>query len=445
LSVQHVRTTPQTISFSDTESDGSETEMHGVRWERLMRGGGTWYRDKRRNLCYPVLLSGDRTRMIRCGQPLQGDDETARPDEIDGHPVAWPVRSDGRLGVWRVEGRKLDALIAKGYAQVTSKPNAVQPTLRYLLGGTVERIETGEIAVVAHGDRGEVIVEFPERVRTQRAKTVWRRGRHTAGGAGGAQLLNDLLGARGRFPFPKSLYAVEDTLRVAVGGKPDALVLDFFSGSGTTAHAAMRLNRQDGGDRRSISITNNEVSADEQRGLRDDDLRPGDVEWEEYGICEFVTKPRISAAVTGKTPGGEPINGDYKFVDESPMADGFAENVEFFTLTYEAPLRVASNRDFEKIAPLLWMRAGSRGRRIEDISAGWDVADTYGVLADLDHTGDFVKAVVANDEVSIAYVVTDESRLFEAVAQELPDHVEPVRLYEAYLRNFEIESGRGAL
>ena len=127
------------------------------------------------------------------------------------------------------------------------------------------------------------------------------------------------------------------------------------------------------------------------------------------------------------------------------MADGFEENVEFFTLTYEAPLRVASNREFTKIAPLLWIRAGSRGRRIDDISAGWDVADAYGVLANLDHTQHFLKALAANDAVAIAYIVTDEERLFESVAQALPEHVEPVRLYEAYLRNFEIESGRGSL
>ena len=61
-----------------------------------------------------------------------------------------------------------------------------------------------------------------------------------------------------------------------------------------------------------------------------------------WGICEYITKPRIEAAITGKTPDGEPIKGDYKFTDEFPMADGFEENVEFFTLTYEAPLRVAS-------------------------------------------------------------------------------------------------------
>ena len=128
------------------------------------------------------------------------------------------------------------------------------------------------------------------------------------------------------------------------------------------------------------------------------------------------------------------------------MADGIEENVEFFTLTYEAPLRVASNREFAKVAPLLWIRAGSRGRRIDDISVGWDIADAYGVLADLDHTEEFLKAVAAKgDDIAIAYIVTDEDRLFESVSQELPDHVEPVRLYEAYLRNFEIDSGRGAL
>ena len=140
--------------------------------------------------------------------------------------------------------------------------------------------------------------------------------------------------------------------------------------------------------------------------------------------------------------GGEPIKGDYKFTDEFPMADGFEENVEFFTLTYEAPLRVSSNREFARIAPLLWMRAGSQGRRIDDISTGWDVADAYGVLADLDQTEAFLKAIAGERRTSrMVFVVTDEDRLFASVCRELPEHVEAVRLYEAYLRNFEIEAG----
>lgn len=208
----------------------------------------------------------------------------------------------------------------------------------------------------------------------------------------------------------------------------------------------MRLNRQDGGRRRAVIVANNEVAAQEQGALYNNGLRPGDAEWERWGICEYITKPRIEAAILGRSADGEPIKGDYKFTDEFPVAQGFEENVEFFTLTYEAPLRVASNREFSKIAPLLWLRAGARGRRIEDISAGWDVAETYGVLADLDHTDEFLKAVAAKGEgIVTGFIVTDEDRLFEAVAQELPDGVEPVRLYEAYLRNFEIESGRGSL
>jgi adenine-specific DNA-methyltransferase len=193
-------------------------------------------------------------------------------------------------------------------------------------------------------------------------------------------------------------------------------------------------------------ITNNEVSAAEQQQLRRDHLRPADPKWESLGISEYITKPRIEAAVTGITPNGEPVRGSYKFTDEFPMADGLEENVEFFTLTYESLLRVSSNREFANIAPLLWMRAGSRGRRIDDLSHGWDVADTYGVLVDLDQTKEFLDVVIARGgDLCAVFVITDEDRLFEAVVQGLPDHVEPVRLYDSYMRNFEIESGRGAL
>ena len=217
--------------------------------------------------------------------------------------------------------------------------------------------------------------------------------------------------------------------------------VDFFSGSGTTAHAVMRLNKQDGGRRVSISVTNNEVSADEQKGLREKGLRPGDSDWERWGICEYITKPRIEAAITGKTPDGEPINGDYKFTDEFPMADGFEENVEFFTLTYEAPLRVASHRDFPKVAPLLWLRGGSTGRRIDSLDAGWAVADTYGVLADLDKSDEFVSAVAAAPGVRVVFIVTDEDRLFEAIVRDLPDQIEPVRMYDAYLQELRARVG----
>jgi adenine-specific DNA-methyltransferase len=262
--------------------------------------------------------------------------------------------------------------------------------------------------------------------------------------SGGSLVLSKLIPDR-RFPFPKSLYAVEDALRFFVKEKSGAVILDFFSGSGTAAHAIMRLNKQDGGRRQCISVTNNEVGAEEQKALREQGLRPGDAEWEQWGICDYITKPRVQAAITGKTPDGNQIKGDYKFTDEFPMADGFAENAEFFTLTYETPVAVSYQTAFARIAPLLWLRAGSVGRRIGKVpTVGWDVADAYGLLVDLDKATDFLKAVRKAKTLRTAYIVTDDERRFQALARRLPEGVEPIRLYESYLTNFAFANGDDA-
>jgi adenine-specific DNA-methyltransferase len=271
-------------------------------------------------------------------------------------------------------------------------------------------------------------------------KRVWNMASHNAEN-GGSLVLSKLIPDR-RFPFPKSVYAVEDTLRFFVRGKPDAVILDFFSGSGTTAHAVMRLNKQDGGSRQCISVTNNEVGADEQKALREKRLRPGDLDWERLGICDYITKPRVRAAITGQTPDGEPIKGDYKFTDEFPMADGLAENAEFFTLTYETPVAVSYQTAFGRIAPLLWLRAGSVGRRIEKVPAsGWDVVDSYGLLVNLDNAKGFLKAMRKVNRLRIAYIVTDDERRFQALARRLPEGIEAIRLYESYLTNFAFANG----
>lgn len=124
------------------------------------------------------------------------------------------------------------------------------------------------------------------------------------------------------------------------------------------------------------------------------------------------------------------------------MAEGFEENVEFFTMTYEAPRAVAHHRAFAAIAPLLWLKAGARGRRIETAKEGFDIADTYGVLFDLDASGDFLAALSGSERVRMAFIVTDDDRGFQAVCAELPGRVEAVRLYESYLTNFVINTGR---
>jgi len=426
-----------------TDIDAKDGRVKGgLSWESFLRSGVGNTRSARQNLCYPILIDQKTHKIAGVGDPLSGSDDS-RPTEIDGLPVAWPIRKDGALGMWRRDRKGLIDLISNGYAFV-SKWDEKRKTwsLKYLLSGTISRIESGELPVARTGENGQVVA-VGENQKMRVAKTVWNRPSHNAG-KHGSDLLRSLL-PNPRFPFPKSLYAVEDALRFCIKGKPEAVVLDFFSGSGTTAHAVMRINKQDGGKRQCISVTNNEVGADEQKALREQDLRPGDPEWEKLGICDYITKPRVQAAITGETPDGEAIKGDYKFTDEFPIADGLEENAAFFTLSYETPLAVSYQTAFAHIAPLLWLRAGSVGRRIDKLPAkGWDVADAYGLLVELDKATDYLKTVRKTKGLCIAYIVTDDERRFQSLARRLPEGVEAIRLYESYLTNFAFTNGEDA-
>lgn len=410
-----------------------------VTWHGLRRRGSTdWRRSHRPNGFYPVFVNRATGELIGVGDPLAPNADRAVVPAPAGAVALWPLDPNGEEGRWQISPERFREQHAEGTLGLKSVDfGAGSASVVYLKSGDLEKVREGVVEVAGRLADGRLDIA-PGAVSDKRPKTMWVMSSHDASTHGTA-LLSRFTPGRA-FPFPKSLYAVEDALRFFVGTKKSATVLDFFAGSGTTAHALMRLNRQDGGRRKSISITNNEVAASEQRDLVNAGLRPGDERWEALGICEHITKPRICAAVEGKTPEGDVIDGSYRFTDEFPMAEGLYENVEFFALTYEAPLRVSSNREFRTIAPLLWLRAGAKGRRIESLASGWDVADTYGVISDLDKSDDFLAAV--NERVRTVFIVTDEDRLFEATVAELPDHAEPVRLYESYLRNFEIEAGR---
>ncbi|HWU19331.1 MAG TPA: DNA methyltransferase [Devosia sp.] len=436
------------LSFGSAKVLGEPDDDFGagatVSWRTLRRSDLSSARGTKKGgtgQFYPIYING-LGKIEKIGDPLEHGIDRATAPSLPDCITVFPIRDDGTEMNWGLTAPSLDGLLAKGYVRVgratPDKPQKYE--LSYLTSGRIADIETGRAKVFGRAKDGSVVARY-ETSKIKMPVSTWSRPSHNAEICG-TDLLKGLIGERA-FPFPKSLFAVEDCLRLFIADKPNAIILDFFSGSGTTAHAVMRLNRQDGGRRQCISVTNNEVAADEHAALRKEGLRPGDAEWEKLGICDYITKPRIAAAITGKTPDGKDIEGDYKFTDEFPMAEGFEENGEFFTLTYEAPVAVSHNLAFQRIAPLLWMRAGSEGRRIDDLpAAGWDVADTYGVLVDLDRAAAFYDAAAAQPTLRIAYVVTDDDRRFQAVARALPDSVEPVRLYESYLSNFRFSMGR---
>ncbi|MDT0386884.1 site-specific DNA-methyltransferase [Streptomyces dubilierae] len=433
-------------SYKETQEDEAAEEVEvapkPIEWLGLRRREPSSVRGSRPNQFYPIFVSREDGTLHSIGDPIDDDVDRSAVPTPAGTVALWPLKPDGTEMLWGLTPEVLRKNWANGYARVKNwKPATAKGTVYYLPSGTIERIRKGEITITGRAADGAVEGHVtPDSSIVTPPKRVWNMASHNAE-IGGTSILSALIPKR-HFPYPKSLFAVEDILRFVVGPKKDALVVDFFGGSGTTAHAVMRLNRQDEGSRSSIIVTNNEVSANEQARLRTQGLRPGDAEWERLGICDFITKPRLQAAVTGLTPEGEPVKGKYRFADPFPMSDGFDENIEFFTMTYEAPRAIAHHRSFEAVAPLLWLKAGARGRRIEKARDGFDIADSYGVLFDMDYSHDFLTALAEVDSVRMAFIVTDDDRSFQMVCSELPGHVEPVRLYESYLTNFTINTGR---
>jgi len=116
------------------------------------------------------------------------------------------------------------------------------------------------------------ILEFADDVDVaENPKTMWNKQSHSASEYGSTCCEGSCLS--GRFPFPEVALCGGRHASIFVSGKPAAVVVDFFCGSATTGHAVMRLNKQDGGRRQPIMVTNNEVAADERKALREQGLR----------------------------------------------------------------------------------------------------------------------------------------------------------------------------
>ncbi|MDK8769117.1 DNA methyltransferase [Corynebacterium freneyi] len=425
-----------------SNGDESLAEQVEVEWGRLKRNGKNGRRNRSKSGFYPIFLDTVDGTFHSVGQPLPVTDDWRSVREPEGTTAIWPIQARGEEQSWGISASKVPEYVERGFikfGRIFPEKESQKAMVYYLTDGYIDQATRGEIENIGTSSKPKWIHHAS---KLKRPFTVWHRAAHDAGWHG-TRLLDRFIPNRD-FDYAKSLYAVEDALRFFVKDKPAATILDFFSGSGTTAHAVMRLNKQDGGRRRSISVTNNEVSAEEQVKLRKQGLRPGDPEWEEWGICDYVTKPRVEAAITGRTPAGDPIKGAYKFTDEFPMSDGFDANARFFTLTYEPPTRVRHNRAFKEIAPMLWLRAGQTGRIIDQIpDTGWDLTDAYGVIENVAASADFVAAVQQRETVRVVYIVTNDDLVFESMAREMADTgAELVRLYSTYLNNFVFQQAR---
>jgi adenine-specific DNA-methyltransferase len=270
-------------------------------------------------------------------------------------------------------------------------------------------------------------------------KTVWHRTRHDAG-TGGTDILRSFLGGRA-FSFAKSLNAVRDTIAAALGNKSDGVVLDFFAGSGTTLHATALVNSADGGRRRCILIGNNELSEEATLELREAGFFPGDAEYEQRGVWEAATAPRVRAALTGNRPDGQPVKGEY--LGGRAFADGFEENAAFFSLKYMNPDSIDAGEGFQAILPSLWLIAGAVGDPAElAADRHWLIMEDvpFAVLLDEDHFRQFSEQIEARNDITHVWLVTDSEPAFARMRSRIHGRRTVGMLYRDYLRNFQINT-----
>lgn len=416
-----------------------------VRWGSLMRSGSGALRSDSPGCFYPIFISKDKKHFCGAGEVVPAEVDRSTVEVPEGTIALFPVHDDGVEGRWQYSRDKFLEIQRKGYVRIsTQTANGKEATLRYISEGWQKKVESGQITVLGRAEDGSVIIDDSDYEKEFIPGNQWWIPAHDATEFG-SKLLTNFIGKR--FSFPKSLYAVHDVIRFFVTNNPNALIVDFFAGSGTTMHAVNLLNAEDGGHRRCIMVTNNEVSADEAKMLKDKGCQPGDAEWEKLGIAHYVTWPRTVCSIKGQDVNGNPLKGDY-LGSEPPMhmADGFKANAAFFKLGFLDPTAVSLGMRISEMLPTLWLKTGAKGKCPE--LSGEQIPDMlilpenqFAVLINENTFADFAEKLAEHPEIQTVFLATDYEVNYQSMVKNL--NVENAyQLYRDYLDHFRVNRGR---
>ena len=177
-------------------------------------------------------------------------------DGPNGEEV-FPIRNDGSEGCWRWGEKKIKKAVKDGDVEFSKREN------------------------------GTYIAYEKIRHSKPRSKPFRTFINDIGATADGSKVVRDIFGGEKLFAFAKPLKLIDFVLNLSTNSDEDQIILDFFAGSGTTLHATMALNAEDGGSRRCILVTNNENN-----------------------ICEQVTYERNRRVIQGyTTPKGVAVPG----------------------------------------------------------------------------------------------------------------------------------------
>ena len=412
-----------------------------LRWNGLQRSGTAVLRTDRPNMFYPIFVDSTGEKIVSVGMPISIETDRRSISAPEGTFAVWPIFPDGREGRWRLGRESLLELIPKHFVKL-GKFKGKDTSISYLAKGEQAKVKNGDFPIVGYANDGSIIVDETEYEAKFVPGTQWWISSHDATQHGTKVL--SALGLNGRFSFPKSPYAEHDAIRFFVVNKPNALIVDFFAGSGTTLHAVNLLNAEDGGHRRCIMVTNNEVSDDESKALTKQGYHPGDPEWEKLGIAHYVTWPRTVCSIEGHDINGNPLKGNYLGSD-MPMADGFKANAVYFKLGFLDKTAVALGKQFSEMLPTLWLKAGAHGPcpKVENVPMTMAIFEDnrFAVLLDETAYPEFEVVLSMHPDIETIYIVTDSEAGYREMIKGFEDKI-TYQLYRDYLDNFRINIGR---
>ena len=418
-------------------------DKRSVRWAGLMRNGEGSTRARIPSLFYPIFLDKETGRFHSVGEPLKPDEDRNSVICPDGTIAMFPVSSSGQELQWRLYPPSFMKYLEKGYIRFGKRKKDATRSVSYLQDGMIKKIENGQIIIKGKNPEGDLELEYADSVGTKKPATIWNTVSHSASEHGSTFIKNILPGRK--FTYPKSLYAVHDTIRFITKEKKEALIVDFFAGSGTTLHAINLLNSEDGGHRRCIMVTNNEVSVDEAKVLDKQGHKPGDAAWEKVGIARYVTWPRTVCSIEGHDVHGKPLKGNYLSSD-LPMSDGFKANAAFFKLSFLDKTSIALGMQFKELLPVLWMKGGAIDKC--PVLEGEELPNMLilpknkmAVLIDEIFYPEFEEQLAQHPEIQTVFIVTDSEAAYREMIRAYESKA-CYQLYRDYLDNFRINTGR---
>ena len=403
------------------EGNGEERE---VRWFYLRR---TDYASRRGTTkggiaqFYPIYVDNLSHKIVKIGNALPHNQDRFAIPLIEGTTPVFPVREDGVEMNWGLTKESLEEMIKEGLVRV-SKGNELQPyVFKYLSTNYKEKIASGRWAFKGKREDGtRIVVETQGKIT--RATTVWKNKLHDAGQYG-TSIVKSIIGD-GKFNFPKSLYSERDSINYFIKDNKNALVVDFFAGSGTTLHAVNLLNAEDGGHRRCIMVTNNEVAEAEANSLKETGYQPGDEEWEKLGIARYVTWPRTKCSIQGIDVNGEPLSGEY--------FTSLRKNVEYPRTIKQIVLNGSSLSTAARKSIVALLGKDNLPQSLVKTDSHYIISEkhTTSIIFDIDYMDAYLDELNENSHVTDVYIVTDNTTAFNRLKKEISELLGPIEKVE---------------